>query len=165
MHKTEKKDAELRCTSCKKLLAVQKGGSDCEVKCTRCGALNIIVEHIHEQIIITDKEGIILFVNPETEAVTGYSASEIIGKKPSLWGGNMSKKFSQELWRTIKDEKAMIRVHVRNRRKSGLLYDAELHITPVLDAEGEIRFFVGVESVISSTAVTQDYSGDSSQPV
>ncbi len=139
---------EFRCTHCGKLLAkedVEEGHY--EVKCIRCGALNVLFRDNKEQIIITDPEGRILFANNLTEVVTGFSLEEIIGQTPAMWGGLMPKEFYKEMWRQIKDEKKTISTTLTNHRKNGEKYLADLRISPVLDVDGNVKFFVAVESI------------------
>lgn len=38
---------------------------------------------------------------------------------------------------------------MRNKRKDGTVYDAEVHVAPVLDNAGEITFYVGIERDIT----------------
>jgi len=140
-------DKEIRCDGCGKLLAKRKGESELEIKCTRCGAFNSIVEDMGDQVIVTDKEGVILFANRATERATGYPMSRIIGARPSLWGKQMPPAFYENLWREIRDEKKSVAAVVKNRRQDGTLYSAHLQISPVVDAGGEIRFFVGIENI------------------
>ena len=107
------------------------------------------VEAASDQIILTDQDGVIIYVNKGTENFTGYSREEILGQKSSLWGGQMPKEFYGEMWKAIRDDKKPFSAEVTNRRKSGELYDAELHISPVLDDGGEVRYFIGVERDIT----------------
>ncbi len=139
---------ETRCIKCDKLLAKNGENGSFEVKCNRCGTLNTMLERASQQIIITDPEGIILYTNEALEKVTGYSAHEVIGFKPSVWGGQMSPEFYAHLWDTIKNKKQSITVVLHNKRKDGTLYDATLVISPILDPNKEILFFVGVENPI-----------------
>ena len=44
--------------------------------------LTTAIEQAAEMVIITDKDGVIQYVNPAFEATTGYSAKEIVGKHP-----------------------------------------------------------------------------------
>lgn len=145
---TENSVCDLRCTHCGKVLAKDKlDAGHFEIKCLRCGTLNILFRDTKEQIIVTDPEGKILFANGLTEVVTGYSLEEIVGKTPSLWGGIMPKEFYATMWHQIKIEKKTISVEVTNRRKNGEVYVAHLTISPVLDTQGEIKFFIGIESI------------------
>lgn len=139
-------EKDIRCEGCGKLLAKRKGEAELEIKCTRCGAFNSILENMDDQVIVTDCDGVILFANQSTERMTGYPMDRIIGGKPSLWGGRMPKEFYEKMWHEIRDEKRPVAVTVNNRRQDGTLYDASLRISPVLDAAGGIRFFIGIES-------------------
>jgi len=141
---------DIRCKSCGKLLAKHKKDiKNFEVKCIRCGTLNIIFSDNKDQMVLTDPDGTILYANELLEFITGYKISEVIGKKPSLWGGLMSKEFYNEMWRTIKEERKSIQVTVMNKRKNGEKYEALLRISPILDTEGNIKFFIGIETLIT----------------
>jgi PAS domain S-box-containing protein len=138
-----------RCFNCKKTLCLSKPKQDSlEIKCLRCGNVNEVFKQVYSQIIITDKEGKILFVNGEFEKITGYKSEEVVGKTPALWGKQMPKSFYKELWRIIKEEKKSVEALLTNKNKSGKLYNVKLHISPVLDLKGKIKFFVGIETLI-----------------
>jgi len=144
----EKIDDEFRCAHCGKLLAkdnIEHGKY--EIKCIRCGVLNVLFRDNKEQIIITDPNGIILFANNLTEMVTGYKLEEIIGKTPAIWGGLMPKEFYKAIWKQISEEKKTVSTVLTNRRKNGEKYLANLRISPVLDVDGSVKFFVGIESI------------------
>ncbi len=103
------------------------------------------IEGASDHVIITDQDGYIIYVNKAAETLTGYSKEEMIGKRPSLWGNQMPKEFYQEMWKTIKEEKKSFGAELTNRRKDGQSYEVELHISPVLDDKGSVKYFVGVE--------------------
>lgn len=105
----------------------------------------LAVEHVSQHIIITDADGIILYANPAVERVTGYSRAEIIGNKPSLWGRQMPQEFYTALWHTIKDEKKTFVGELKNKKKNGKIYAAHSTISPVVGADGEVKFFIGLE--------------------
>ena len=83
----QKRDySNIRCAKCGKLLAKPDNDDGTyEIKCIRCGVINSIFKGLSDQIIVTDSEGTILYVNPIIEKVTGYELTEVLGKKPSLW--------------------------------------------------------------------------------
>lgn len=140
---------EIRCIKCNKMLAKPHGILGAEIKCLRCGTLNRILEGMVEQVVITNKDGIILFANKAVEIATGYSAHEVIGKKPSeLWGGHMPREFYVDMWKRMLGKKESIKLKMTNKKKSGELYDIELLVSPITDTNGEILFFVGIEVVI-----------------
>ena len=140
---------EFRCIKCGKMLAKSFNDLSClEIKCLRCGNLNRILEKMSEQVIITDRKGVILFINKAVEEVTGYTIEEAIGKKPSqLWGGNMSKDFYSGMWDKMINEKTSVKLKITNKKKNGDTYDVDLLVSPIIDTTGEIIFFVGIEVV------------------
>ena len=119
----------VRCKKCGKMLAKINEVFGLEIKCLRCGTLNRVFEKMVEQVIITDRHGIILFINRATELATGYTAHEAIGKKPSqLWGGHMSKDFYIDMWKGILNNKKPAKLKLTNKNKSNEMYDIELLI-------------------------------------
>lgn len=141
---------DLRCNKCNKLLA--RGGVDVagyEMMCLRCGAINTLFKDLDDQIIITNANGTIIYVNERVMEVTGYSMDEIIGKRPStLWGGQMSRALYQKMWRAIKKEKRTFVARLVNKRKNGKEYRVQLRISPVLDSKGNVKMFIGTETII-----------------
>lgn len=147
----QQKDDEsaLRCLKCEKLLAKQKKSGRFEIKCLRCGTLNNTADQKIEQIVITDLFGRILFINKAAEKITGYKLEEAIGRKPSeLWGGQMSRDFYKAMWSKLISKKEPVKVKMRNKNKKGKLYDLELVISPILDANKEVMFYIGIEVVV-----------------
>lgn len=109
----------------------------------------LIIANAGEHIIITDKDGKIIFANKAVERITGYSNAEVIGKRPSLWGAQMPKEFYQNMWDTIKNKKQRFQGEITNKRKNGELYVAESDIAPILDENGNVEYFVGIERDIT----------------
>lgn len=109
-------------------------------------------------IIIVDENANILYANKAVEQNTGFSQQEVIGKNPAdLWGGNMPKKFYEDLWRTIKVEKKPFMEDVQNVRKDGTSYWQELFIIPILDENGNIKFFIGLEPNITEKKKREEF--------
>ena len=105
----------------------------------------LAAEHAFDAIVITDAKAKILYLNKATEDVTGYSLEEVRGKTPSIWGGQMSKKYYDKMWETIKDKKQSFHGEVRNKRKNGELWLSEIHIAPILSKRNKILFYVSVQ--------------------
>jgi PAS domain S-box-containing protein len=110
----------------------------------------LAVDNVSDNIIISDPEGVVIYANKAVEKVTGYTAEETIGKKSgSLWSAPMPKEYYQKMWDTIKTQKKMFSSEIQNRRKNGELYTASVSISPILDKNGEVIFFVAIERDIS----------------
>jgi len=102
--------------------------------------------NISDHVVITDKEGIVVYGNKMVEKITGYTLEEAIGRKAgTLWHLPMSKEYYENLWDTIKSKKETFIGEFQNRRKNGDIYTAEVSISPVLDDAKNILFFVGIE--------------------
>ena len=160
MSNTENNEQEVlsyRCQKCNKLFGKEALGSgDLEIKCLRCGEINTVFRKMKEQVIITDPDGKILFVNNALEHVTGYRLDEVIGQTPRVWGGQMPQEFYKELWRIIKTEKKAAVAKLTNRHKSGRLYDVILRISPVKDGTNKIIFFVGIEAPLDKNTKAKE---------
>ncbi len=107
------------------------------------------VDNASDHIIITDPKGTITYANKGMENITGYSRQEVIGKNPRIWGGQMPKEFYAKMWHTLSVEKKPFVAEIRNKRKKGELYDTRSSISPILDDNGDIIYYVGVERDIT----------------
>jgi len=100
-------------------------------------------------IIITDREGVVLWANPAFEKLTGYTSDEIIGHTPRLWkSGVQDTAFYSGLWQTILDGRVW-RGELVNQRKDGSLYTEEMTVTPVMDDFGVPAYFIAVKQDIT----------------
>jgi PAS domain S-box-containing protein len=97
----------------------------------------------HAGILITEKDGSIVRVNPAFEEMTGYSSDEIIGKNPRfLQSGKQSEAFYKKMWGKI-IATGMWQGELWNKRKDGTLYAEWLTITAVKNDSGEVTNYVG----------------------
>jgi diguanylate cyclase (GGDEF)-like protein/PAS domain S-box-containing protein len=104
--------------------------------------LSSAIEQTADSVIITDREGVIEYVNPAFEAVTGFTSAEVLGRKPNIVKSDRHDElFYRELWNTILRGEVFRAVFI-NRRKDGVLYHEEKTITPLRDANGAITHFV-----------------------
>ncbi|HEV7428027.1 MAG TPA: PAS domain S-box protein [Thermoanaerobaculia bacterium] len=97
-----------------------------------------------DAMLITDVDGVILWVNPAFTASTGYTAEESIGQTPRiLKSGVQDEAFYRNFWETILRGQTF-RGEFVNRRKDGTVYYDEHTVTPVRAKDGSITHFVGV---------------------
>ena len=110
----------------------------------RLNILENAVEQAADHIMITDKEGIIQYVNPSFENTTGYSGEEVIGKTPKiLQSGKQTPDYYRKLWETILSGEAFC-AQTTNKKKTGELYVAEQTISPIVNEAKEISHFVSI---------------------
>lgn len=101
-------------------------------------------------ILITDRDGNITWVNTAFTDLTGYSATEVVGRNPwILKSGKQEPLFYQELWETILSGKTWSGELI-NLRKDGSLYTEEQTITPLRDMHGQVTHFIGVKQDITA---------------
>ncbi|MDQ6992637.1 MAG: diguanylate cyclase [Mariprofundus sp.] len=101
-------------------------------------------------IVITDKNRHIQWVNPAFTQLTGYELDELIGQKPGelIQSDRHDQAFYENLWGTLLSGNTW-RGELTNQRKNGELYEEDLTISSVMDAEHEISNFVAIKSDIS----------------
>jgi two-component system cell cycle sensor histidine kinase/response regulator CckA len=104
--------------------------------------LSRAVEQSGDMVMITNREGIIEYVNPAFEALTGYSRQDAEGKTPRiLKSGEQGPETYHELWKVILCG-TVYRSILVNRKKNGELYYIEQSISPVRDPVGSITHFI-----------------------
>lgn len=109
----------------------------------------LAVENASQHIVITDTDGKILYGNKAAEQLTGFSLGEMLGKTPALWGRQMSQEFYKKMWGIIKDEKKTFSGEITNKKKTGQTYIAKATISPVLDEQGEVSYYIGLEEDVT----------------
>jgi PAS domain S-box-containing protein len=118
--------------------------------------LSRAVEQTADGIFITDRAGVIEYVNPAFEQMTGYSSGETLGQTPSLLKSERhDRAFFHRLWQTILAGQTF-RAVLTNRKKNGVLFDVDQTITPLKDATGRITHFVSTCKDISESKAAQE---------
>lgn len=111
---------------------------------------SIALESCANSIIITDRQGIVEWVNQGFTNLTGYSSEAATGKSMSelVKSGKQDRTFYQHLWQTILAGEVW-QGELINRRKDGSYYTEEMTITPVRSHSGDITHFIAVQQDIS----------------
>ena len=107
--------------------------------------LTMAVEQAGESIVVTDTRGIIQYVNPAFERITGYDRMEVIGQNPRiLKSGRHDEAFYRNLWETLRHGEVW-RGTFHDKRKDGTLWEEDAVISPVRDPSGNVVNFVAVK--------------------
>ncbi len=115
-----------------------------------------VIEQVSEGIIITDTDGIIQYVNPAEEIITGYSSSELIGRRFDVFQSvHNSENFVTDMWETIKSGRVWSGKFV-NRKKDGTEYHVQNHISPVYDESGNLTNFVAIKHDVTGQLALQE---------
>lgn len=106
-------------------------------------------------VVITDPRGSIQWVNSAFSRLTGYTATESIGRPTRLLrSGEHPAEFYREMWNTI-SHGTVWRGELVNRRKDGTTYAEEMTITPVRATHGAITHFVAIKQDVSRRRAAQ----------
>ena len=113
------------------------------------------VEQVAESIMITDPDGVIKYVNPAFERITGFSRAEVLGRTPRiLKSGQHDMPFYRDLWSRVRRGEVWSGRFV-NQRKDGTPYQEEATISPVRDLNGRIVNFVSAARDVTQEVALQ----------
>lgn len=114
--------------------------------------LSSAIEQAGEVITITNREGLIEYTNPAFTKITGFDASEVIGKLP---------RFIRDPDR-VKDVQKKLMVNgiwqgkIIETKKDGSIYPAMVTISPIRNESGEITHYVGVHEDLSEIQMMEE---------
>ncbi len=118
--------------------------------------LSAAIEQSVNVIFITDVDGVIEYVNPMFERVTGYSGEDAVGQTPRiLASGEVPDDHYKQLWTTILSGRTW-RGSYKNRKKDGGYYWCNSVISPVTDSRGAITHFLAVQEDITRQKLTEE---------
>jgi PAS domain S-box-containing protein len=91
----------------------------------------------------------IVFCNRAFERLTGYSADEVVGRNCRfLQGAQTDQDQVAKIRQAIRDEEVIV-VEIRNYRKDGSSFWNALHLGPIYDAQGKLKYFFGSQWDVS----------------
>jgi len=103
-----------------------------------------------EGIVITDADQVILRVNGAFTEITGYTAEEVVGRRPSvLSSGRHDEGFYRAMWAAIARD-GYWQGEIWNRRKGGDTYPEWLTISAVTGPDGGVTHYVGTQVDITA---------------
>jgi two-component system cell cycle sensor histidine kinase/response regulator CckA len=114
--------------------------------------MQAIVDQSPIAVLITDVEGEIVYVNACFSELSGYSSTEIVGKRPSvLTSGEQPQEYYKQMWEVILRGETW-RGTFSNVRQDGSKFSVQSWIVPMRCPEtDEITHFVGMQQDMSET--------------
>jgi diguanylate cyclase (GGDEF)-like protein/PAS domain S-box-containing protein len=108
-----------------------------------------------EGVLVTDREQRIVHINPAFSRITGYTAEEVLGKRPTmLKSGRHDGDFYRGLWHAL-ESRGSWSGEVWNRRKSGEVFPIWQCIRSIRDENGTLSHYVAVFSDVSAIKHSQ----------
>ncbi len=109
-----------------------------------------IIDQLYESVIITNKDGVIEYVNKAFESDSGFKSDEVIGDVPRfLEKGRYSKEFYDEIWATIKSGKTWSG-SFSNTKKDGTPYEEEIMVVPIINHGNEPDGYFSLKRDVSN---------------
>jgi diguanylate cyclase (GGDEF)-like protein/PAS domain S-box-containing protein len=110
---------------------------------------SVVFTGISDGVCITDPDSNIMLTNDAFSKVTGYSASDALGKNPRiLRSGVHGPEFYRDMWDAI-NRHGNWQGEITNRRQDGELVSEWLSISAVNDRNGRLTNYVGIFSDLS----------------
>lgn len=104
--------------------------------------LSKVIEQIDDSVVITNRDGVIIYVNPAFSNHTGFTKEDALGKTPRITKSNdYGKDFYVKLWQTVLAGD-VYRGVLTNKSKDGTIYYEDKTITSIKDDHGKIVGFV-----------------------
>ncbi|WP_420906540.1 two-component system response regulator [Candidatus Magnetaquiglobus chichijimensis] len=104
-----------------------------------------VFENAVEGVMVTDRSGRIVSVNPAFSVITGFDADDALGNTPAmLQSGIHDELFYSRLWHDLLGETSSWRGEIWNRRKNGEAHPVWETITAIRDRTQTITHFVAV---------------------
>ena len=113
-----------------------------------------VSDNFSGSIIITDPQQGILYVNPATLHMSGYSTDELLGRTPAIFRSGQTPEW---IYRDLRQTLGAGRIwkgEFINRRKDGMHYLESKTIAAIRDTQGEVLYYFAIGENMS---LHQDY--------
>ena len=107
------------------------------------------IDSAADSIVITDVRGVISYVNPAFEKMTGYSEIEAVGTNLHILdSGKQDDRFYYDLRATLKRD-GVWTGRLLHKKKDGTLYDEECTYSPIRNKSGRTINYVSIKRDVS----------------
>jgi PAS domain S-box-containing protein len=107
-------------------------------------------------VLITDTEGSIVYVNDDFCKVSQFSRDELLGENPRIVSSYYhDKEFFRKMWDTIQDGKAWTG-DIKNKAKDGSYYWSKATISPLLGDDGKPEQYIAILTDITNQKILEE---------
>ncbi|MFP3159062.1 MAG: EAL domain-containing protein [Hydrogenobaculum sp.] len=107
-------------------------------------------------LLITNKEGLIEYVNQHVLDLIGYTKEEVIGKKPKMFNSEyQSDNFCNEVWRTVSSNKPFSAIFAYKTKNGNVIY-IDQTIYPVVLNDGTMKFVSVGKDITNEKVLSQE---------
>ena len=121
--------------------------------------LEKLVDESNDGIVVAEREGdenILIYTNAAFERLTGYTREEILYQDCRfLQKDDRSQDAIQRIREALKQDQPTCEV-VRNYRKDGSMFWNELRITPVLNDDDQLMYYIGIQKDVTEQMEARD---------
>ncbi len=107
-------------------------------------------------VLITDTEGNIIYVNDDFCKVSKFSREELLGQNPRIVNSNYhDKPFFKDMWDTLTQGKTW-KGDIKNKAKDGSFYWSKATISPLLGDDGKPEQFIAILTDITNQKILEE---------
>ncbi|HOW97381.1 MAG TPA: PAS domain S-box protein [Kiritimatiellia bacterium] len=113
------------------------------------------VAQMSDGVIISDSQGVICYVNPALERMTGYQSAELLGQSARIFGRPEDVRQVRQVLEALRHSENW-RGRMRTRRKDGTLRDEDVLICPVKDSAGRVGHYLAIRRDVTESVALQN---------
>lgn len=106
-------------------------------------------------VVITNKDGEIIYVNSRFEQLTGYEREEVVGENPRIFkSGKTQGGVYADLWQTIMKGETW-KGDFENKDRHDKPYFVSAQISPIINDRGDVEHFIGIQEDVTEKVMLQ----------
>lgn len=122
-----------------------------------------VIEQSTSAMMITDAAGLIEYVNPKFNEMTGFSSNELLGRTPAmLYSPGISRQSYPMMWQSLFD-KGEWQGEIQNQHKLGQDYWVYQRISAIKNAKGQMTHFLAIQEDVTRRKAVESALAESEQ--